>query len=146
MTESESMDLISLGRLLGAHGVRGEMKVHTLTEIRSQLLDLSTWLLGPEGGPYREVVLESGRENAKGLIVRLQGVDDRDGAQALSWDPYLGAPFPASRTGRGSVLLGRFSWLDGGDRRRGRSWERLSIFLRPVPMMSCQWTVRVKSG
>ena len=84
MTESEKPGWVIVGRLLGAHGVRGEIKVHALTEEKEQLLGFSSWSLGPEGGPFREVSLVSGRANAKGLIVRLFGVDDRDVAQALS--------------------------------------------------------------
>ncbi|MBF0195297.1 MAG: ribosome maturation factor RimM [Magnetococcales bacterium] len=84
MTESEHIDLIFVGRLLGSHGVRGEIKVNSLTEQKEDLLDYPNWVLGAEGGPYKNCTLVSGRSNAKGLIVRLAGVDDREAAQALS--------------------------------------------------------------
>jgi 16S rRNA processing protein RimM len=84
MTESESLGWVAVGRLLGAHGVRGELKVHSITEEKGRLLDFPEWSLGPEGGPYQKYSLISGRANTKGLVVRLDGVDDRDAAQALS--------------------------------------------------------------
>ncbi|MBF0455454.1 MAG: 16S rRNA processing protein RimM [Magnetococcales bacterium] len=80
----DKTDWVGVGRLLGAHGVRGELKVHAFTEDKEQLLDHSSWWLGPDGGPYREVGVVSGRANAKGLIVRLADVNDREMAQALS--------------------------------------------------------------
>jgi 16S rRNA processing protein RimM len=84
MTESEHIDLLNVGRLLGSHGVRGEIKVNSLTEQKENLLDFPNWVLGPEGGPYKSYTLVSGRSNAKGLIVRLGGVEDREAAQAMS--------------------------------------------------------------
>jgi 16S rRNA processing protein RimM len=84
MTNSNDMGYVAVGRLLGPHGVRGEIKVHYLTEQKETLLSFPNWLLGPEGGPMRGYTLVSGRSNAKGLIVRLGGIEDRDAAQALS--------------------------------------------------------------
>ncbi len=96
MTDSEHIDLLNVGRLLGSHGVRGEIKVNSLTEQKEDLLDFPNWVLGPEGGPYKNYTLVSGRSNAKGLIVRLGGVDNREVAQALSgtdiWIPRSQLP------------------------------------------------------
>lgn len=73
-----------VGRLLGAHGVRGEIKVHVLMEQKASLLDYPTWFLGAEGETSRRCALLSGRANAKGLVVQLEGVRRREEAQALS--------------------------------------------------------------
>ncbi|MBF0444608.1 MAG: ribosome maturation factor RimM [Magnetococcales bacterium] len=96
MTESEHKDLLFVGRLLGSHGVKGEIKVNSLTEQKEDLLDFPNWVLGPEGGPYKNYTLVSGRSNSKGLIVLLGGVDNREAAQAMSgtdiWVPRSQLP------------------------------------------------------
>ncbi|MBF0380043.1 MAG: ribosome maturation factor RimM [Magnetococcales bacterium] len=96
MTESENIDLLVVGRLVGSHGVRGELKVNSFTEQKEDLLNFPDWILGLKGGPYKSYTLVSGRGNAKGLIVRLSGVDDRETAQALSgndiWVPRSQLP------------------------------------------------------
>jgi 16S rRNA processing protein RimM len=107
MTESESLGWVAVGRLLGAHGIRGELKVHSLTEQKRQLLDFPSWFLGFDGGPFREYSLLSGRANAKGLIVRLRGVDDRDAAQALS-----GTEIWVSRSQLPALDADQFYWTD----------------------------------
>ncbi|MBF0358988.1 MAG: ribosome maturation factor RimM [Magnetococcales bacterium] len=84
MINSKDVEYVVVGRLLGPHGVRGEIKVHYLTEEKETLLSFPDWLLGPDGGPMQRYSLVSGRSSAKGLIVRLAGIDDRDAAQALS--------------------------------------------------------------
>ncbi len=71
-----------LGRIGGAHGVRGWLKVRPFTEAPTTLLRFPRWLLGRDGR-WREFSLAEGRSQGSALIVRLEGVADRDAAQAL---------------------------------------------------------------
>jgi len=73
---------VVLGRIRGAHGVRGWLRVQSFTEAREALADFPRWMLG-DGEVWREYRLEQAEPHADGLLVRLEGVADRDRAQAL---------------------------------------------------------------
>jgi 16S rRNA processing protein RimM len=64
----------------GVYGVRGWVRVFSETDPIGNILDYSPWFLGDEDAP--RVVLE-GRRHGKGLIVRLEGCDEREQAAAL---------------------------------------------------------------
>lgn len=63
-------------------GVRGWVKVFSHTEPREGILGYGPWLVG-EGDAWREVAVIDGRAHGKGVVARLEGVDDRGGAAAL---------------------------------------------------------------
>jgi 16S rRNA processing protein RimM len=72
-----------MGRIAAPYGVRGWVRVVTFTEVPENLLAYSPWYLN-RGGHWQEVELLDGREHGKGLVVQLQGCDDRDAAAALT--------------------------------------------------------------
>jgi 16S rRNA processing protein RimM len=78
MTPAEDRQPIVLGRVAGVYGVRGWVRVFSDTDPRDNILRYAPWLLN--GTLHR--VLE-GRKHGKGLVVRLEGCDDRDQAAAL---------------------------------------------------------------
>ena len=71
---------ILIGRMVGAFGISGEIKCQSFADPPQQLLKYKPLILVHEG---REQVLESlsGRMTAKGPVIRLSDVDDRDAAQ-----------------------------------------------------------------
>lgn len=77
------MTRIVLGRVTGPFGVRGWVKVASFTEPREQILDYPRWRADGPGGASRELRHAEGRAHGKGLVVRLDGIDDRDAAIAL---------------------------------------------------------------
>ncbi len=89
---------ILLGRVLGAFGVRGELKLHSFTDPVSTALKYQPWIL-VHGGQEREVAAIRGRETNKGMVITLPGVDDRDAAEALAgaevWVPRSRLPKPS---------------------------------------------------
>jgi 16S rRNA processing protein RimM len=70
--------LIVLGRIAGLYGVRGWVRVFSETDPRENILRYSPWLLDSAA----QVVAE-GRRHGKGLVVRLEGCEDRDQAAEL---------------------------------------------------------------
>jgi 16S rRNA processing protein RimM len=74
---------ILLGRLRGAFGVRGEVKLESFTDPPSAILRYQPWVLRDARGTEREVTGAHGRETPKGVVARLPGVEDRDAAEAL---------------------------------------------------------------
>ena len=74
-----------VGRVTGAYGVKGWIKVFSWTDPREGIARYNPWFLGREGrGDWRQVTLESARRHGKTVIAKLDGVDDRDAAQALT--------------------------------------------------------------
>ena len=78
------MDLV-VGRVVKAHGVTGEVVVDVRTDEPDIRFAPGISLRGrpPRGGPERRYVIDSAREHSGRLLVRLDGVGDRDGADAL---------------------------------------------------------------
>ncbi len=77
----ERTSRILLGRISGVHGVRGWVKVYSYTDPIASILDYRPWLLGEDQKALEP--LEGGR-HGKTVIARLEGVDDREEAAALS--------------------------------------------------------------
>ena len=74
---------VLLGRVIGAFGVRGEIKLESFTEPRAQILNYQPWILRDPRGDERELSGVRGRETAKGIVARFPEVEDRDAAEAL---------------------------------------------------------------
>ncbi len=77
-----------VGEVAGAHGVRGWVKLRSFTDPAENLVHYANWrLLLPGPGAAtgsREVRLAQWRWHSERLIGQLEGVEDRDGALALT--------------------------------------------------------------
>ena len=71
-----------MGRVLGAHGVKGALMVVSFCEPPRKLLDYRIWTLRRDD-QSRDVILLRGQDSTKGLIVEIDGVTDRDVAAAM---------------------------------------------------------------
>jgi 16S rRNA processing protein RimM len=70
---------VLLGRVAGAHGIRGEVLIRTFTE-RPE--DIAAY--GPlDDGSGRTFRIEAARVTSKGVVARIAGIADRDAAEAL---------------------------------------------------------------
>jgi 16S rRNA processing protein RimM len=78
------MDLV-VGRVVKAHGITGEVVVEIRTDDPDTRFAPGTTLRGraAKGGPERGYTVESVRAHSGRLLVRLDGVDDRNAADAL---------------------------------------------------------------
>ena len=72
--------LVCLGRIAGAHGLRGDVRLQAFTDRPEEI-----GAYGPlrDSSGTRSFEIESVRAGGKALIVRLAGVHDRDAAEAL---------------------------------------------------------------
>ena len=77
---------IVLGRIIGAHGVRGWVKVHCYAD------DPQLWRQNdvycqadgaPQGTPWQPIKLLAHKLQAAGMVIQLDGVQDRTAADAL---------------------------------------------------------------
>ncbi|MFL0806031.1 MAG: ribosome maturation factor RimM [Oceanobacter sp.] len=76
-------DVTVLGKVTTAFGIKGWIKVYSFTQPMANILGHSTWLLKRDG-QWQPVKLLDGQKQGKGLVARLQGVNDRNDALALS--------------------------------------------------------------
>ena len=74
--------MVVMGRLVGVHGVRGWLKVESYTQPRDNIFRYSPWYLA-DAECWREAAVTDGRPRGKGLVVKLEGIDDRDAAAAM---------------------------------------------------------------
>lgn len=73
---------VVLGRVSGAHGVRGWVKVFSYTRPMGNILNYPRWMLRKNGSSATHEMTE-GREQGRGLVAKLSGIEDRDAALAL---------------------------------------------------------------
>jgi len=73
---------VLLGRIVGVHGLRGEVKIESYTEPRLRIFDYLPWLLETAPGVIEKIEKVQGRAQGKGVVASL-GLDDRDAAAKL---------------------------------------------------------------
>jgi len=71
-----------MGRIVGAFGVQGWVKVKPYTERPEALGAFASWLVEAPGG-WREMALEGFDVHSKGPVARLAGCADRTAAERL---------------------------------------------------------------
>jgi 16S rRNA processing protein RimM len=76
--------MLTLGQVATAHGIRGWVLVRSFADPPDSLLDYDEWQLTAPGGATRTVRLLEGALYQDRLRVRLQGIEDRNAALALS--------------------------------------------------------------
>jgi 16S rRNA processing protein RimM len=74
---------LAIGQVVGAHGIRGELKVAILTEDPARFGLLKRVYLGREGEEPRPRRLERYRLHQGRALLKLEGLDDRDAAANL---------------------------------------------------------------
>lgn len=74
-------DLICVGHILGAQGVKGWVKVFSNTSPRENIVSYSPWLV--EWGTELRKLNVQGRVQGKYVIAKLEGIEDRSQADEL---------------------------------------------------------------
>ncbi|PPD18802.1 MAG: ribosome maturation factor RimM [Methylotenera sp.] len=74
-------NLVVMGRLVAPYGVFGWLKVVPDTETMDSLFDYDTWWVGKDNN-WRELNVVEAKIHNDVLVVKLQGIDDRDAAFA----------------------------------------------------------------
>lgn len=82
-TPAAADELIVLGKIFSVHGVRGEVKVYSFTDLLDNVLDYPRWTLTRDG-EVKQVEVASGRVQGKFLVVKLKGLDDRNVARTYA--------------------------------------------------------------
>ena len=98
---------ILMGRIHGAFGVRGELKLESFSDPLDAIFRYRPWTLRTAQGAERELGGARGRNTAKGIVMQMPGVDDRDAAEALR-----GSEIHVPRSALPSPKPGQYYWVD----------------------------------
>ena len=85
-TDSARNDLpetVTVGRVLRPHGVRGDVAVEVLSDVPGRFEPGSSLLAAREGETPARLKVAAGRPHKGGVVVRFEGIDDRDRAEEL---------------------------------------------------------------
>ncbi|MBI2296852.1 MAG: ribosome maturation factor RimM [Betaproteobacteria bacterium] len=74
--------MVVMGRIAAPFGVKGWVRIHTYTAAPRNLLDYRNWWIGEEGD-WRELPVVEGKVQARALVAKLEGCEDRDAAASL---------------------------------------------------------------
>jgi 16S rRNA processing protein RimM len=112
--EALPADAVEVGRVLGAWGVKGGLKVMPFAADAQALFSTKRWYLAPgeparPGGLPHPVLLRIAlaREQGDGIVATVQDLDDRDVAESLK-----GARIWISRASFPTPDEGEFYWVD----------------------------------
>ena len=79
-------ELISVGEISGVFGIKGWVKVFSLTEPRENILTYSPWIL-KKGSEVKEVKLIDGKRQGKSVVASIEGISDRNVAESFcGWE------------------------------------------------------------
>jgi len=98
---------ILMGRIHGAFGVRGELKLESFSDPPDAIFRYRPWTLRSAQGAERELDGARGRSTAKGIVMQVPGVEDRDAAEALR-----GGEIFVPRSALPPPKPGQYYWVD----------------------------------
>ncbi len=75
-------NLIAIGRVIGVHGLRGQLKVHPVTDNPERFEELRSVILELRDGKAVRFGVEKIRTQADEVFLKLEGVEDRTAAEA----------------------------------------------------------------
>ena len=110
-------DAVEVGRVLGAWGVKGGIKVKAFATDPQALFSTKRWFVQPPLAPKPLVTGAGGwptllrvvqaREQGDGVVATVQEIEDRDAAEALK-----GARLFVARTSFPTPTEGEYYWVD----------------------------------
>ena len=98
--------LLTVGRIVGLHGVDGWVKLESWTEPRLRIFSYRPWRVSLPGSEF-EVAAAQGHEQGKGIVAKLPGCDGRDAAAKL-----VGATIQVPRSALPKPKRGEYYWTD----------------------------------
>jgi len=106
LVESGDSRQLLIGKITGAHGIKGWVKVFSFTDPVENIIEYLPWDM-TLGQQVKQYDVEDGRLQGKGLAVKLKGIDDRNAAEALK-----GAEIYIDREQLPTLAEDEFYWDD----------------------------------
>jgi 16S rRNA processing protein RimM len=100
------LELLNVGEISGVFGIKGWVKVYSLTEPRENILNYSPWTL-KKGNETKLVNVIDGQRQGKSVVASLDDVTDRDSALFYSgWEIFI------KKTQLPKAEEGEYYWAD----------------------------------
>ena len=77
------VDRIAVGKIKGAHGVKGKVKVAILTDFPSRFKPGLVLQLSPQADDYGELVVETAEVKSREILIKFVGIETRKQAENL---------------------------------------------------------------
>lgn len=120
MSEPESSEWLTVGKITGCYGLQGWVKIHSYTEPGENFLTFGQWRIRRRG-VVEPIEFDRGRRHGKGLVAHIAGVDDRTLAEAYQGLEVLAPQESLPRLEEGDYywhqLQGLRVWCLDGDSR-----------------------------
>jgi len=98
--------LVGVGRITGLFGVQGWVRIFSYTEPRENILSFQPIYVGRHD-TWEEMRLIEGRRHGKGVVAKLENIDNRDHAAAL-----MGSEISVRREQFPEIASGQYYWAD----------------------------------
>ncbi len=98
--------IIVVGKITGVYGIKGWLKVISLTEPVLNILKYRPWHIDRKG-QWQQINVVTGRQHGKGLVVQLEGCTDPDAAKI-----YSGAQIGVYRDQLPALPANEYYWAD----------------------------------
>jgi 16S rRNA processing protein RimM len=99
---SATKDRVRLGKVVGVHGLKGWLKLHSDTDPREGIFDYSPLIIGGQS-----IEKFDGKIQGKGLLLRIEGREDRTAVEAL-----IGATIEVDRDQMPELTGDEYYWSD----------------------------------
>lgn len=103
---SQAFKPLIVGKLNGASGIKGWVKVYSYTDPKENILNYSPWYLKLDG-QWQEVSILNGREQGKTVVAQLEGCNDRNTAES-----YRGVEIAIEESQLPQLEEGEYYWRD----------------------------------
>ncbi|MCC7431706.1 16S rRNA processing protein RimM [bacterium] len=84
MSNSEKTELITIGKVSKAHGIKGEIKIIPLTTYPERFNDLEKVFVEFENEVVKEFKIEKVRVSTEAIFLKFEGINDRNEAEKFS--------------------------------------------------------------
>lgn len=103
---SQAFKPLIVGKLNGASGIKGWVKVYSYTDPKENILNYSPWYLKLDG-QWQQVSILNGREQGKTVVAQLKGCNDRNTAES-----YRGVEIAIEESQLPQLEEGEYYWRD----------------------------------
>ncbi len=100
-------DYILLGNVSGVHALKGWLKIFSHTSPRLKITKYSSWFLKKKTGDWEAYKVLNGKQQGKNIIAQLEGVNNRNQAEAL-----VGSQIAVKNSQLDPLPQGEYYWKD----------------------------------
>jgi 16S rRNA processing protein RimM len=106
ISEGPANRWVVLGKIGGAFGVQGWVRISSYTDPPDNILDYDGWHVS-RAGQWQPIEVEAGRMTAKGVLVKLAGIETPEAARL-----QVGAEIAVPRSELPPTAPGEYYWSD----------------------------------